>query len=71
MSEACEARHAALVDRIDRVEARVNGIDTQVRTQGESIAALRAQVAMWAAFGALLGGGIVSLAANLLTRGSP
>jgi hypothetical protein len=70
MSEACEVRHAALVEQVGRLEARVGDIDSRVRTQGESISALRAQVAMWAALGALAGGGIVSVAVNVLTQGN-
>lgn len=55
-------------DRHDTLARRVEGIDERLRAQGESIAALRAQVAMWAAFGALAGGGLVSVAVNLVAK---
>jgi type II secretory pathway component PulM len=40
-------------------------IDERQRVQGESIAAVRAQVAAYAAVGSLIGGGLVSLASHL------
>lgn len=59
--DECLARHNDLVRRVD-------GIDDRLRQHGETIAALRAQVTMWAALGALAGGGIVTVVANLLMK---
>lgn len=66
MSEACEARHGALTDRVDRLEERLDRIDNTVRSQGEAISALKVQVALSAAVGAVLGGGIVGAILNAI-----
>lgn len=57
--EECERRHDKLEDWVKRIDARV-------QTQGESIAALRVQVAMWAGLGAVVGGGVVSALGRLI-----
>jgi hypothetical protein len=65
---SCQRQFAAIEKRVDEVAADVSAIDKRVQSQGESIAALRAQVAMWAALGALAGGAVVSVAVNLITK---
>lgn len=66
--EDCEKRREELDRRIDKAHERMDVLDDRVRAQGESIAALRAQVAMWAAVGALAGGGLVSIVVNLAAK---
>jgi hypothetical protein len=65
---ACEGRIDALSKRVDGIENRVEGLDERSRKQGEDLAALRAQVMTWAGLGALVGGGIVSVVANMLSK---
>ena|GEM_PF-4162831 len=59
--DECEKRH-------DVLASRVNTIEERVRVHGESIAALRAQVAMWAALGAIAGGGLASILVKLVAN---
>lgn len=59
--EECMARHRDLVVRMD-------ALDDRVRSQGESIASLRAQVAAWAAIGALGGGVLVAIVTKVIVN---
>jgi hypothetical protein len=59
--DECKERH-------DRLESWVRDLDRRVQIHGESIAALKVQVAMWAAVGALAGGAIVSAVMKLLVN---
>jgi uncharacterized coiled-coil protein SlyX len=59
--DECRDRHEAL-------ERRVASVETRQQSQGESIAALRAQVASAAAFGSLVGGGVVALVVKMIAH---
>lgn len=59
--EECKERHDDLVARVERVEARQ-------QTHGESIAALKVQVAVAAAVGSLVGGGLVAIAVSAFSK---
>jgi hypothetical protein len=67
MSPACE-HYSGCKDRLDRLESRVDAHDVRLQTHGETIAVIRAQVTIWAAVGALAGGGIVSVMVNMFSK---
>lgn len=52
--------------RFEEMAAHIRVLDERTRIHGESIAALRAQVAAYAAMGSLVGGGLVSLVTHWL-----
>lgn len=51
---------------VEQLEQRVDVLETEQRQQGKDLAAVRAQVAIWAALGAILGGGLMTLLARLI-----
>ena len=54
--------------RLGVIEARVGVVEQRQQVQGESIAALRAQVFAWSAFGALAGGALVAVFGRVVLR---